>query len=499
MFRKGITRRWIINGLGVIVLMLVVFIAAFSFAVQSFMYNGVQQVLIGRSDELLNVFSSSSGYSSSSEFSSVARAYIENFQDKSSMEIMAVSRSGSVLITSTGFAPDQTQAMPDYMNALSDDSGFGYWVGRLDTGEKVMAVTRVVRNSSGTLMGSIRYLVSLERADQQVSVIVSWLIIIGVLIIFFVILSGVYFVNSIVTPIRKVTATAKEIAHGDFEVRIEKKADDEIGQLIDTINDMAGELGTAEKMKNDFISSVSHELRTPLTAIKGWAETMLNSETDPETLDKGMKVISKESERLSGIVEELLDFSRIQSGRMNLIMNRIDILSVLDEVVYMLTDRARTEHKELIYEDEVMLSPIMGDMNRLKQVFVNVIDNALKYTEEGGTIRVSPSEKDGYVYIVVTDTGCGIPKEHLPNIKTKFYKANQLVRGSGIGLAVADEIVNMHFGKLDIQSEEHVGTRVSIELPTEKFLNEHKEIREGAEVIAESETAKLVTEKAEEP
>ena len=158
-------------------------------------------------------------------------------------------------------------------------------------------------------------------------------------------------------------------------------------------------------MKNDFISSVSHELRTPLTAIKGWAETMQMQagEIDRQTFDRGMGVIIRESERLSGIVEELLDFSRMQSGRMSLMMDRIDILAELGEAVYMFSDRAAAEHKFLLYEEPAMLSPVLGDINRLRQVFVNIIDNALKYTEEGGTVNVSAVESDGYIRVIIAD------------------------------------------------------------------------------------------------
>ena len=217
-------------------------------------------------------------------------------------------------------------------------------------------------------------------------------------------------------------------------------------------------------MKNEFISSVSHVLGTPLSAIKGWAET-LRSGADPATEEKGMAVIIRESERLSGLVEELLDFSRLQDGRMQLVLERMDILAELDEAVYLFTERARTEGKELAYEENVSLAPVYGDRNRLRQVFVNIIDNALKYTQPGGTVAVASVLDEERVQVIVTDTGCGIPAEHLPNVKKKFYKANQLVRGSGIGLAVADEIVAMHKGSLELQSQEGRGTTVTITIP----------------------------------
>lgn len=462
---RGISRRWFINTIGVVFLILLVSILTLSMMVQSSTYNGMELALTGRLEELLNWLSGSSGGYETSEFAAITRDYIENvFQEKNRMEIMALSKDGKVFITSTGFEPDQQQAMPDYEMALKSVDNAGKWVGELDTGEKVMAVTRAVRDSSGSLIGAIRYMVSLERADRQTALVISALVLGGAFIMLLLTLSGAYFIRSILVPVRQVSQSARQIAQGDFEVRIEKSKDDEIGQLCDAINDMAGELGAAERMKNDFISSVSHELRTPLTAIKGWAET-LQGGADPGTEEKGIGVIIRESERLSGLVEELLDFSRLQSGRMRLIAERLDLIAELDEAVYLFTDRARTERKELRYAETDQLAPVYGDRDRLRQVFVNILDNALKYTGEGGAVSVAASVEAGYVKVLVTDTGCGIPAEHLPNVKKKFYKANQLVRGSGIGLALADEITAMHGGALALESQEGAGTSVTISLP----------------------------------
>lgn len=482
MFSKGVSRRWMVNTTGVVFFILVVSITTLSLMVQSSTYNGIELSLAGRADELLNWLFINAGQSSSSSFSGIVRDYIEDFQDKNNMEIMALDQNGRVFITSTGFEPDQDQKMPDYEEALRNSSGAGKWVGHLDTGEKAMAITRVVRDENGGLVGSVRYLVSMERADQQISVVILILVAAGLFIMLLLTLSGAYFIRSIVVPVRQLSQSARQIAQGDFGVRIEKAKDDEIGQLVDAINDMAGELGAAEQLKNDFISSVSHELRTPLTAIKGWAET-LQEGAGPETTAKGMNVIIRESERLSGLVEELLDFSRLQNGRLRLIVSRLDILSELDEAVYMFTDRARTEHKQLHYEETTALPPVYGDVDRLRQVFVNIIDNALKYTSPGGTITVSSREDSGWVRVSIRDTGCGIPAEHLPNVKKKFYKANQLVRGSGIGLAVADEIARLHGGSLDIQSQEGVGTTVTISLPTCSHLETDPQLTETPELL----------------
>ena len=475
---KGITKRWVFNTFGVILIILFVLIVAFAVIVQGFYYNDVFQVLNGRSTELVNIFNSSY------DFTETARYYVENFPDKELMELMVINSDGQVIITSTGFAPDNQQKMPDYELALASEDNFGDWHGSLSSGENVMAVTRVISDNKNVPSGAIRYVVSLEGADRKIFIFISMMCLIGLLILFFIFVSSTYFLRSIVQPVREISATAKRIAQGDFNARINKFYDDEIGDLCDTINYMAGELGTADKMKNDFISSVSHELRTPLTAIKGWAETMqFDGCRDRKTVEKGIGIIVKETERLNGIVEEVLDFSRIQQDRMVLIMDKLDILAELDESVYMLRERANTESKHIVYDEPEILPIVLGDRNRLRQVFINIIDNALKYSDTGGVVTINADEIDKKVVITIADNGCGIPAQHLPKVKQKFYKANQTVRGSGIGLAVADEIVKLHKGTLDIDSTEGVGTTVTIKIPV---IEEEK--NEPEEFISDNET-----------
>ena len=340
-----------------------------------------------------------------------------------------------------------------------------------------MSVTRIITNDNGAVVGGVRYIVSLEPVNNHIMLISVIIVAMGLVIIALVIIPGLMFIRSIVRPIRRLSEISAQIAQGDFSAseKIEHKYDDEIGDLCDAVSDMAKDLQTTEQMKNDFISRVSHELRTPLTAIKGWAETMQLSERgtlDRRTFDRGMGVIIKESSRLTSIVEELLDFGRIQSGRMVLINEKVDILAEFDETVYMLKERAIDEGIHLLYDEpEAIYPPVYGDRNRLRQVFLNILDNALKYTPKGGVVaaQVIYSKDDpDVIKIIVTDSGCGISAEDLPKVKDKFFKANQTVGGSGIGLAVADEIMNLHGGSLDIESGEGVGTTVTLTFPIYK-------------------------------
>ena len=292
------------------------------------------------------------------------------------------------------------------------------------------------------------------------------LALVALAILLFVLYTSSYFMNSIIAPVGEVSRTARQIAQGDFDVRLDTHNDDEIGQLCASINNMAEELSNAEQVKNDFISSVSHELRTPLTAIRGWGETLLSDDDlDPETRRKGMQVIMGETERLSQMVEELLDFSRIQGGRMVLTRENVDLAAELSDVVLMYTERARRENKTLLYEEPEGVIIVYADRNRLRQVFINILDNAIKYSDGGDTVAVTLTTISGSAVISVADTGIGIAPEELPRVKDRFYKGKSSRRGSGIGLAVADEIINMHGGSLKLTSRKGEGTTVTITLP----------------------------------
>ncbi len=470
---KGITKRWVMNTFGVIIAIITLLIICLSVSVKSLCYSSIEQALLNRNSELSAVFP---GYKceNTAAFQSTASKYVEDFQHKESMELMIINANGRVTVASTGFETDEELSMPDYKEALNNETGFAQWTGNLSSGEKVMATTHIIRNSKGTSVGAVRFVVSLRKANLHTFIITLIASFVGLIIIACVAFSGNYFIRSIVKPVREMSETAKRIAQGDFDAKLTKMYDDEIGELCDSINDMAKELDASEKLKNDFISRVSHELRTPLTAIKGWAETMQYGVPDRITLEKGMSVIVKESSRLTGIVEELLDFSKLQSGRLTMQMQKIDILAEVDEAVYILKERALSEGKHLLYDEPEIMPPVYGDRNRLKQVFINVLDNAIKYTPEGGMIGVQVYQdyKEDMIKVVVADNGCGISAEDIPKIKDKFYKANQKVNGSGIGLAVADEIIKLHNGHLDIDSSPDVGTTVTIGIPTYKHQDE---------------------------
>lgn len=461
----SIARRWLINSLGIILVILLILNVTFAYAIRNYYYSSASQSVSSSLNVVSSVLKRYAG-DTTKNFSAEVRNYVENFERKSTMELMAVNIYGNVVVTSSGFSPTGAEAMPDYVDALHSSSQTGYYTGTIATGEKVFAMS-VLMPKTSTKFSAMRLVVSLEAVDSQIRSLIFWVSMASLGVLFILLLSGLYFVRSIIIPIRQIGTTARRLAVGDFSVRIKKEHSDEIGELCDIINYMADELANADAVKNDFISSVSHELRTPLTAIKGWAETLTDLD-DPQTVHKGMRVITNEAERLSGMVEELLDFSRIQNGKFTLFKTNMDILAELGEAVLIYQERAKREGIEIIYNEPELLPVIYGDKNRIRQVFINIIDNAIKYSDEGGTVTVEASVKGDDIEVTISDTGCGISPSDLPRIKTKFYKANHSRRGSGIGLAVAEEIISMHGGMLFIDSELGVGTTVTVAFPAGK-------------------------------
>ncbi len=463
---KKITKRWVLNSFGSIIFVLILILINFGIGLNWFYYNSIEQLLTSQANTLNSMLSQYSK-DSSVDFYSQVRLLVENFEKKDKMELMAIDADGKVVFTSSGFQTDFIMEMPDYKDAMNTSSGVGKYRGKFQE-DDIMALSMASR-ATGTNISALRLVVSLNKVKNQIVLMILAASVICAAILFFVLISSMYFINSIVNPISEVGHIARKIAQGEFNIKLEKENDDEIGELCDTINYMAEELANAEKIKNDFISSVSHELRTPLTAIKGWTETVMDDENlDKDTLQKGMHVIMNETERLSRMVEDLLDFSRMQSGRLRLIVDKFDLIAELSDAVLMYTERARREQIELIYDEPEIYTAVYGDKNRIRQVFINIIDNALKYSDSGGRVEIKANLIADKFFISVSDTGCGISQEDLPKIKNKFFKANLTRRGSGIGLAVADEIVQRHGGTLSLTSELGKGTTVTIMLPANK-------------------------------
>ncbi|MBQ2847965.1 MAG: HAMP domain-containing histidine kinase [Clostridia bacterium] len=478
----GITKRWFLNVASIVVIILVSVSVALLFSLRSYYYSAASMTLDSYSSEEIASTLNLYGDTSEKGFETAGRKFVETFPDKETMAVWLIDSNGNIVLSSSGFEIKGEVEMPDYVQALVNGEESAKWIGKLPSGEKIMASTCIYNYPNGVHGGAIRFMVSMEAVDEQLVRICILVISACVALFSLVMISGSFFTRSIVNPVKAIDATAKKIAGGDLEARIDHYPyNDEIGDLCATINDMATKLSATDRLKNDFISTVSHELRTPLTAIKGWGETLLQiGDTDPAMTERGMGVIISEASRLNDMVEELLDFSRMSSGRMQLKNEKIDVLAELDEVVFAFKERSMREGIDLEYNAPRAPAPATGDAARIKQVFINILDNAIKYTPHGGKINVIAEKPNPATLVVsVKDTGAGISPEDLPHIKEKFFKANTTVRGSGIGLAVADEIIKLHNGELDIESVLGAGTTVKITIPVERVERTSSSDKEG--------------------
>ena len=219
-------------------------------------------------------------------------------------------------------------------------------------------------------------------------------------------------------------------------------------------------------MQHDFISSLSHELRTPLTSITGWSETLLGGDELDSDTRRGVEIIRKEASRLTEMVMELLDFTRMETDRLTLNIQTVDLRSEFEDTVFMYSSRLKEAQITLDYEEnDDDISEISCDPERMRQVFLNILDNAAKHGGSGKRIVASMEQQGDSLAIRIRDFGPGIPEDELPLVTKKFYKGSSKARGTGIGLAVCDEIVAMHNGELIIENAEGGGTLVTVVLP----------------------------------
>ena len=461
---RGIRRRWLLNSVGVVALILTIAALTLATSLWSFYYEKSLEDLESRANSVVYSFRNYTA----SEYRSAAQRMVNDYEEKGKLELQFLDASGAVLYSGNDLTAGTVPETPDVLEALERKETVS-WMGEdPTTGEQIIAAASPVI-FRGETEGVIRYVSSLEGINRQFTF--SMAVVLAICLAFFamVYFSNLYFVRSIVEPLAGITETARLIADGSYGVQIEKRFDDEIGELTDTINDMSLKIKQSEKTQSEFISSVSHELRTPLTAITGWAETIQSGELqNRRDVDKGMEIIVSEARRLTNMVEELLEFSRIEDGRFTLSVEPLDLKAELEDAVYTYKEFFRKEGISLEYtECEEEMIPISGDPERLRQVFCNLLDNAAKHGGAGKRIDVSIKQVLTDAVIRIRDYGPGVPEDELPFLKNKFYKGSSKARGSGIGLAVCEEIISRHEGRLDMSNAEDGGFVVEITIPIE--------------------------------
>lgn len=462
---SGIERRWFVNNVGVIMLLVAACVLGVVFSMAAYYDTNLRSGLENKAKTTTDFFSNYISQSYKEYYQSCIK-FAQTFEEKDRLELQFISANGKLVASSYGKFAGRSPSTPEIQQAI-DSQQIRHYKGRNPlTGERILAVSSPMIYTNGEVIGVLRYVTTLRIVDRQVMLSAVITIAVGLVFIAFMLFISSFFIRSILEPLSQITATAKRIAAGSYGVRIPKQYDDEIGELAETINDMSAKISQSEKTQSEFISSVSHELRTPLTAISGWAETILGAGgLAPETR-RGMLIILREAKRLTGMVEELLEFTRMQNGRFTLNVEKADLLAEFEDTVFMYGSRLKQEGITLSYEPcEEEIPEIPCDVSRMRQVFLNILDNAAKHGGDGKRIDASIRREGQNVVIRIRDYGPGIPEEELPHVKMKFYKGSSKARGSGIGLAVCEEIVTMHGGVLTLENAEGGGTLVTISIP----------------------------------
>lgn len=459
--RKSIKTRLVKNFMLVILITVLILETVLLTGVKEYYYKNIEDILSNQIDFSTDFYSR---YFDTFNLEDILIDDIDIFWRYTNAQVQILSLDGEVLMDSLGVVYDENIKTNDVINALNMDKGV--WIGNVAYDDyPVMSVSKVLVNK-GEQIGIIRFVSSLELTNIIIRRISFLFFLMGIMVIFISVIVSIFLANSIVKPLKEVTKVAEKMADGQFKVRSYVKIDDEIKKLSDTLNYMAEEIIKKEQIKSDFISSVSHELRTPLTAIKGWAITLKDDEfRDDELLMDGLEIIETESDRLSQMVEDLLDFSRFISGRIILQKEEFDIIKTIDMLGKQWSPRAKSNNINFVVDINNEPIYIIGDENRIKQVLINLLDNSFKFTNENGIVRLSAVKEVDQLVLAVEDNGIGIPEEDLPNIVEKFYKGKHSKSHSGIGLSICDEIVKLHDGKLTVDSEVDKGTMIKVFLP----------------------------------
>lgn len=465
--KRSIKTRLVKNFMLVIVITVLILEVVLSNAIRQYYYKNIEDILTSQIEYSTDFYSR---YFASFDIRDIVIDDIDLFWRYTNAQVQIISLEGDLLMDSLGVNYTEPIETADVLKAKNMEKGV--WIGNVPyDNNPVMAVSLPLKSHDETI-GIIRFISSLEETNKVINRITMLLIIVGSIVIIISGLVSILLANSIVKPLVEVTGVAEKLADGQYKVRSNIKLDDEIGRLSNTLNYMAEEILKREQIKNDFISSISHELRTPLTSIKGWAITLKSEEfRDDELLIDGLNIIETESDRLAQMVEDLLDFSRFISGRITLEKEAFNLRDTLNMIATQYSPRAKSNNIKFILNISDEIQTILADENRIKQVLINLLDNSLKFTPEGGEVFLSAYKEDKNIILSVKDNGIGIPEEDLPNVKEKFYRGKNKNANSGIGLSICDEIMKLHDGELEIESKVNEGTIVRAILPIKEEVN----------------------------
>ena len=460
---KSIRSKVLKNFLIVIILTVLILDVLTLLCLRGYYYKTTQDTLVNQLEGYINFYQK---YFSNNKLIDNIYENMDVFWSTNEEQVEILDSDGKLLMDSYGVRDPEILSTPDITKAKAGE--IGVWTGNVSNyNEKIMIVSKAINSKidPNETIGIVRIIFSLKEVQKLINSFSKLFLIISIIVIALGIIMSLIIAKDIVSPIKKITAVAREMAKGNLNIRSDVADNIEIAQLSKTLNYMGCEVEKREKLKNEFISSVSHELRTPLTSIKGWAITLKYDCSDMDTVALGLDIIEKESDRLTEMVEELLDFSKLINGVISLNIKEHDVKSFIEYIENYMRPRAEREGKEFSITIDKNVGKGYFDENRIKQVLSNIIDNAFKFTEENGKISLNTKVEEEYLVFRVKDNGSGISSKDLPRVKDKFYKGKNSKSRNGIGLSICDEIVTLHRGILEIISKENEGTEIIIKIP----------------------------------
>jgi heavy metal sensor kinase len=281
-------------------------------------------------------------------------------------------------------------------------------------------------------------------------------------------LGGLFLAGRVLKPVEQITRTAQKIEESDLSQRITVKNDDELGRLATTLNDMIERLEEAFNRQRQFTADASHELRTPLAIMQAEATLALSKERTEADYRKSLETISQESTYMSSVIGKLLFLARSDAGKEQLNFEDVDLKELLTGLSTNI--EALAQDKGIKFSVDAQESMIVnGDKVKLRQLFINILENAVRYTPADGAVSVSLVKKDENALATISDTGIGIPPEHLPHIFERFYRVDKARSkadgGVGLGLAITQYITESHKGTIEVESQVGKGTTFYVTIP----------------------------------
>lgn len=370
---------------------------------------------------------------------------------------------------------DNHKSRPEVQQALSGEIGVSSR--HSNTLEKNMIYVAVPVMKDDKLLAIVRTAVPVKSISQAHRILDYKILLAGIAISLITVVISFSVARRITRPLEELEQGARRFARGDLKCRLSVPKSKEIAVLAEAMNEMAEQLCRLEGVRRDFVANVSHELRTPITSIKGFVETLLDgASNDPEDTERFLKIILKHTDRLRAIIEDLLNLSRIEqdSDHGEILLEKGSISEVISAVIQLCHVKATQKNIEI---EPFCMDNIYAYINPslLEQAIVNLIDNAIKYSDEGSSIQLQAIQNSKETVIKVCDRGCGISKEHLPRLFERFYRVDKArsrkLGGTGLGLAIVKHIVQAHHGNVSVESVIGKGSVFSIHLPNEL---EHK-------------------------